>query len=348
MRRCRLLMTRLLCMPAAALRAAPRMAAPHSLSLPLCRTQAAARCQHIWASAAGSGGASSRSAAAEGGVAPARRGLRVLSDRVKKTVAFHQEYLCAGCGCLLPPSFEVDHIIPVALGGHNGQANLQALCRPCHAQKTRDQRHGILDDQKRRTRRPAPRPPAAPAGGEGEAAGAAERVLVGEGAANNTSGGATIAERGAAGSTLGLDGERPQGGATRPARATRAAGLAIPAGARAGIGAAVGGSGAAPLLAGMNAQQLSAATCSGGHVRLAAGPGTGECIRTPPPRHLHWSDIAPLPALRPVRGQFTHPASHGAGAWLASSGTIVDSVCQQQTPCTGNSSDGRSTVLLPL
>ena len=68
-----------------------------------------------------------------------------LPAKTRKTVAFNQQYLCAGCGCLLPPEHEIDHIVPVALNGSDALSNLQALCKPCHQQKTRDQRHTILD-----------------------------------------------------------------------------------------------------------------------------------------------------------------------------------------------------------
>ena len=71
-----------------------------------------------------------------------------LTEPMKKRVAYQQRYVCAGCDDLLPPNYEVDHIIPLALGGTNGLRNLQALCVPCHAQKTRDQRHAILAARK--------------------------------------------------------------------------------------------------------------------------------------------------------------------------------------------------------
>jgi 5-methylcytosine-specific restriction endonuclease McrA len=72
-----------------------------------------------------------------------------LPAKTRKTVAFNQQYLCAGCGCLLPPEHEIDHIVPVALNGSDALSNLQALCKPCHQQKTRDQRHTILDAVKK-------------------------------------------------------------------------------------------------------------------------------------------------------------------------------------------------------
>lgn len=36
------------------------------------------------------------------------------------------------------PATEVDHIVPLRQGGARlDRSNLQSLCRPCHAQKTR-------------------------------------------------------------------------------------------------------------------------------------------------------------------------------------------------------------------
>lgn len=34
------------------------------------------------------------------------------------------------------PAQEVDHIIPLEQGGTHDEANLQALCKPCHSSKT--------------------------------------------------------------------------------------------------------------------------------------------------------------------------------------------------------------------
>ena len=38
---------------------------------------------------------------------------------------------------LLPPTFEVDHIVELCDGGKGEYSNLQALCPNCHALKTR-------------------------------------------------------------------------------------------------------------------------------------------------------------------------------------------------------------------
>lgn len=61
----------------------------------------------------------------------------------------HEHPLCALCGA---PATEVDHIIPIRLGGSNDAANLQALCKPCHSTKTarEDGRWGVGDEKSER------------------------------------------------------------------------------------------------------------------------------------------------------------------------------------------------------
>lgn len=59
----------------------------------------------------------------------------------RSKVAFllrRQRGVCAYCGLLLTDreSIEVDHINPLILGGRNDSANMQALHRHCHDQKT--------------------------------------------------------------------------------------------------------------------------------------------------------------------------------------------------------------------
>jgi DNA helicase-2/ATP-dependent DNA helicase PcrA len=68
---------------------------------------------------------------------PLRAPRRQLPEASKKAVLWRQKYHCASCGCLLPPTYELDHLTPLAAGGTDGLANLQALCRACHVQKTR-------------------------------------------------------------------------------------------------------------------------------------------------------------------------------------------------------------------
>ena len=52
---------------------------------------------------------------------------RSVSAVSKKRVAYAQEYKCARCKVLLPPTYEVDHIHPLFLGGSNHESNLQAF-----------------------------------------------------------------------------------------------------------------------------------------------------------------------------------------------------------------------------
>ncbi|MFJ4796935.1 HNH endonuclease [Kitasatospora purpeofusca] len=46
--------------------------------------------------------------------------------------------LCARCGIShLASGLEVDHVLPIAHGGEDVAGNVQLLCLPCHAAKTR-------------------------------------------------------------------------------------------------------------------------------------------------------------------------------------------------------------------
>lgn len=46
-----------------------------------------------------------------------------------------EEPLCRRCG---QRATDVDHVVPLWRGGSQGRENLQALCKPCHRQKTRE------------------------------------------------------------------------------------------------------------------------------------------------------------------------------------------------------------------
>lgn len=46
-----------------------------------------------------------------------------------------QKNKCAICKVSLKSGFEVDHIVPLPLGGGNAPANLQLLCMPCNRKK---------------------------------------------------------------------------------------------------------------------------------------------------------------------------------------------------------------------
>jgi 5-methylcytosine-specific restriction protein A len=96
---------------------------------------------------------------------PLRR--RSLSTRERLDLFLSAQGRCQRCGWALTPGtrWEVDHVIPLALGGRNAADNMQVLCSPCHGGKTH--RHDVPAIAKtarvrarhlgaRQTRRPLP------------------------------------------------------------------------------------------------------------------------------------------------------------------------------------------------
>ena len=63
---------------------------------------------------------------------------RSFTPRQRAEIVWSQGYKCAHCGCsLITRPFQIDHIQRLdALGKHEPD-NWQALCKPCHAEKTR-------------------------------------------------------------------------------------------------------------------------------------------------------------------------------------------------------------------
>jgi len=71
------------------------------------------------------------------------KSTRRVSETLKKIVAHNQRYTCAVCRSMLPPSYQVDHIVPLYTDIYgtqtdylNSPQNLQALCPNCHSIKT--------------------------------------------------------------------------------------------------------------------------------------------------------------------------------------------------------------------
>lgn len=67
----------------------------------------------------------------------ARVQKRSYSTTHRIEIAFKSKYKCNMCDVLLPPTFQVDHIIELQDGGDDTYDNCQALCPNCHAEKTR-------------------------------------------------------------------------------------------------------------------------------------------------------------------------------------------------------------------
>jgi len=60
----------------------------------------------------------------------------VVEKSQRDRIIASQKGKCARCPSEGP--FEIDHIIATALGGTTVRKNLQALCKPCHREKTRE------------------------------------------------------------------------------------------------------------------------------------------------------------------------------------------------------------------
>lgn len=59
-----------------------------------------------------------------------------IPPEVRKYVFNRDKYQCQSCGQTnLETNLTIDHIIPLALGGHNDISNLQTLCFSCNQQK---------------------------------------------------------------------------------------------------------------------------------------------------------------------------------------------------------------------
>ena len=72
----------------------------------------------------------------------------------RRTIAKRQNWICAGKDCTLEgqelKEYDIDHIIPLSLGGSEEDDNLQALCPACHRKKT-DHERLIGTSHKQRT-----------------------------------------------------------------------------------------------------------------------------------------------------------------------------------------------------
>ncbi len=58
-------------------------------------------------------------------------------QRKRESVLLGSDCMCALCKTAA--ATEVDHIVPLEQGGSNDELNLQALCRKCHLEKSREE-----------------------------------------------------------------------------------------------------------------------------------------------------------------------------------------------------------------
>lgn len=71
---------------------------------------------------------------------PARTRLRGARLQAVRAQLLASQPICAYCGRILRPDAWVrDHIVPLAEGGRDLDANTQALCVPCHDAKSQQE-----------------------------------------------------------------------------------------------------------------------------------------------------------------------------------------------------------------
>jgi hypothetical protein len=59
-----------------------------------------------------------------------------FSEFEKQSICSANNYKCNDCGIdLVDRDFQIDHIVPISIGGKNSIENLQPLCNNCHSKK---------------------------------------------------------------------------------------------------------------------------------------------------------------------------------------------------------------------
>ncbi len=67
---------------------------------------------------------------------------RLFSEFEKQSIASANDYKCNICRTdLVEREFQIDHIVPLAIGGKNSIDNLQPLCKNCHKRKTANEKY---------------------------------------------------------------------------------------------------------------------------------------------------------------------------------------------------------------
>jgi 5-methylcytosine-specific restriction enzyme A len=69
---------------------------------------------------------------------------RHWSTRARLRILLRHDGICQACGQRIGvKGFELDHAVPLALGGADREENMRPLCRPCHRTKTKVDRGAI-------------------------------------------------------------------------------------------------------------------------------------------------------------------------------------------------------------
>ena len=65
----------------------------------------------------------------------------------RNSIASYYDYKCNTCQIELEDlrDIDIDHIIPISKGGKNLIDNLQPLCKNCHKEKTKSEKHNTKD-----------------------------------------------------------------------------------------------------------------------------------------------------------------------------------------------------------
>lgn len=77
----------------------------------------------------------------KGSSAPVQRIRGWQLTKIRERVLLRDEYTCQQCG-RSSPDLEVDHIIPLHLGGAESDENRQSLCHECHEKKSEQEEKG--------------------------------------------------------------------------------------------------------------------------------------------------------------------------------------------------------------
>jgi len=62
-------------------------------------------------------------------------------QRIRERILLRDEYTCQKCGCVTV-DLQIDHVVPLALGGAESDVNRQCLCRKCHDLKSLEEEKG--------------------------------------------------------------------------------------------------------------------------------------------------------------------------------------------------------------